>query len=277
MYLRGFYDDLQPGMRERTRLIEDQTGRKKLHVTLPGGRYQLSLDDGAVNLLCDSLGYDIGDIVPEPFVPILVATHDAWFPRQRDIESVVADLPTDGSLTNRQREALVEYLTSIRISSSHAPLVKEAIADSPISNTITSDDLQIKSLPPIPSKIDMEGGTRSGLPSDTTQDTESHSATETIDMSASSKTEEVVSDEQSITETDICQIPGIGETRAESLLQGGCTSVEEIADARPADIAAVTALTEQLATVAVEGAREIVGENESTVTRLATIRVRLRH
>jgi len=44
-------------MKDRTRLITDSSEKHKLLVSLPGGRYQLSLDDSAVVFLTDTLDY----------------------------------------------------------------------------------------------------------------------------------------------------------------------------------------------------------------------------
>ena len=85
-------------MRQPTRLIRDSVDRLKLEVSLPGGRYQLSLDDRAIIVLTDGLGLTERDTVPEPFVPIFVAMGDAWFPNQRDADAIIDDLSPDGTL-----------------------------------------------------------------------------------------------------------------------------------------------------------------------------------
>ena len=80
-------------MRQPTRLLRDAQDRYKLNVSLPGGRYQLSLDDPAVIVLKNELGLSTRDTVPNAFVPFFVATGDAWFPRQRDTDEILGDLP----------------------------------------------------------------------------------------------------------------------------------------------------------------------------------------
>ncbi|MCU4975827.1 helix-hairpin-helix domain-containing protein [Halobacteria archaeon AArc-m2/3/4] len=255
-------------MNERTVLAEDGTGRKKLKVSLPGGRYQLSLDDGAVSLLCDTLGYETNDFIPEPFVPLLVATGDAWFPRQRDTEQVVEDLPADGSLTNRQREALIGYLKTVRISPKNASLAKAALDRSPVSDAVDPEDLQINELPSIPDGIDLGGESPPKTQSQTRSDDGAASTSSEPPQATTSPRDEA--HERSVEETDLPRIPGIGSHRAEKLLKAGYTSVAQIADSRPSDIDHVNGISEQLATVAVEGAREVLGYEQSTATRLAS-------
>lgn len=247
-------------MRQRTTLTEDQTGRKKLKVSLPGGRYQLSLDDAADSLLCNDLELQVGDAVPEPLVPILVATRDAWFPRQQDTEEVVADLPTGGSLKSKQRSAVINYLKSTRVNPRDESLIIEVVANSPVADVIDETDLNVASLPDIPDGIDMGGDS---IAADTTSTESPTSGSEVDQPDASDQSSEQV-------HQDVQQIPGIGDHRAKPLVENGFTTASKIAESRPADIAEITGLSETMATVAVEGARELVGSTTPTEERLAS-------
>lgn len=140
-------------MVDPTRLIRDSTDRHKLKATLPGGRYQLSLDNQAVILLTNELGYSERDIVPDPIVPILVAMGDAWFPRERDVDQILKDLPSDGRLTGEQQVVVKKYLTSTLVQERNVMRLLTVLDDSPI-NSISEDDLEIKSLPTLPSSLD---------------------------------------------------------------------------------------------------------------------------
>lgn len=243
-------------MRERTVLVEDSTGREKLEVSLPGGRYQLSLDNSAVNLLCDDLGLGLGDVVPEAFVPVLVATRDAWFPHQRDTAAVVDALPAGDGLTDRQREALVEYLTSVRVNPRDASLVEAVVAASPVADEVDPDDLTVASLPEIPDDVDLGGGAGP------------ESAEQGSAATPDSRPQDAA-DETASEDTSLRAIPGVGDERADALVAGGYTSVAQVAESRPADVAETTRLDEGLATVAVEGAREVLGHDRPTSERLA--------
>lgn len=254
-------------MRRPTKLIEDGSGRQKLEVSLPGGRYHLSLHANAINLLCDDLGFEVGDSVPDPFVRILVATRDAWFPKQRDSESVVDELPADGTLTPPQREALINFLRSIAVSPRDADLVKRVVSESPVNDVIDPEEVSVKSLPLADSEL---------LPQETEAD---EAEREPFEVDAKKQAEDLLAEVQDGERKEpdlfgdelgkITEIPGIGPKRGSSLVEAGYHTPEEIADERPADIARVTGLGEQMATVAVEGAREITGYKTSTATRLA--------
>lgn len=141
-------------MRKPTRLVEDSSGRSKLKVSLPGGRYQLSLNDGAVTLFKNDLGLDVGSKVPEPFVPIVVATRDAWFPHEKDIDRVIDGLPTAGALSEKEHTVLVTYVTSTWIRPADKERVTKAVASSPISDDVDALQLRVKGLPSLPPGID---------------------------------------------------------------------------------------------------------------------------
>ncbi|WP_440764418.1 helix-hairpin-helix domain-containing protein [Natronorubrum sp. DTA7] len=221
--------------------------------------------------MCDTLGHGINDTVPDPFVPIFVATGDAWFPRQRDIDGVIDDLPADGTLTDTQREALIQYLTTVRISPRNAKHVERALEESPVADAVDPEELQVNELPEIPDGIDLgpESTTEDG--SETSSQHTSQSTTDsgagTVDGASTSPSD---ADSDAIEETEICTIPGIGPHRAEKLLEGGYANVDHIADSRPSDVADATGLNIQMATVAVEGAREITGYERPTADRLAS-------
>ncbi len=137
------------------RLIQDTTDRYKLKVSLASGRYQLSLDDRAVALLMDSLGFATGDSIPHPIAPIIVAMDDAWFPNERDFDNVIADLQSEGHLTTPEQEALGEYVTTSRIQERHVDRVLTAVAASPLEE-ITEEDLRIQPLPSLPPMFNAE-------------------------------------------------------------------------------------------------------------------------
>ncbi|MFB6071133.1 MAG: hypothetical protein ABEJ76_08930 [Halanaeroarchaeum sp.] len=126
-------------MRKRTRFIRDGTGRYKLKVSLPGGRYQLSLDSGAIIALQDGLGLAERDKVPEPFVRIFVAAGDAWFPNERDIDGVIEDLPADGKLSKNEREELIRYVEDKRVPPRNRTRFRRAVEESPIADDVDLD------------------------------------------------------------------------------------------------------------------------------------------
>jgi predicted flap endonuclease-1-like 5' DNA nuclease len=294
-------------MRERTVLTEDGTGQWKLVVSLPGGRNQLSLDDGAVTLLRDHLGFGVGNVVPDALVPVLVATRDARLPGEKDTEALVEAVPSGGSLSDRQCGVLVDHLTSIRISPRNAGLLEQVVADSPVADAVDPSDLTVAEPPRDPEGIESSGGidddTANGVQNEGTNEAEdevtsgaekgsaSGTSPETAardqpgqsatddrsEQQARDDPERPASDDPSGQSTggaseprDPDQIPGIGETRAESLAAGGFTSVREVAEVEPADVAEVAGLSGDMARVAVEGARELLGQEPSTAGRLAS-------
>jgi predicted flap endonuclease-1-like 5' DNA nuclease len=71
------------------------------------------------------------------------------------------------------------------------------------------------------------------------------------------------------TDPTVFDIPGIGVSRGHELCSAGFTSVEQLAETRPVDLADATSVGERISTTAIEGARELMGHEESTVTRLS--------
>lgn len=239
-----------------TRLIRDSTDRYKLEVSLPGGRYQLSLDDRAAIVLTDRLGLSVRDTVPEPFVPFFVAMGDAWFPRQRDVDSVIRDLSTDKTLTTDERSVLISYVTESRIAKRNANRVRLALKNSPISGAVDPDDLRIQEPPQLPDSLkqDEQRTTRERAREDKKETEQSGTASESQQKS------EIIE--------KLKQIPGIGPLRAEQLADGGIRSLESLANSRPGDVSTIDRISEEIAAVAVEGAREVLGQTEPASKRL---------
>jgi len=252
-------------MRQPTRLITDSADRYKLKVSLPGGRYQLSLDDRAVIVLTDGLELDVRDTVPDPFVPFFVATGDAWFPKQRDIDTVLVDLPTGGNLTDKERSVLVSYVTENPIAARNENYIKSVLEESPIAEAVDFSELQIQSLPDLPNVLAESGSTESAA-----EESKPHDEAEVSEPQADSEHEQTPpkpDSEEKILEA-LQQIPGIGPTRAERLVTGGVRSLTGLAESRPVDIQEIEGISEGLATVAVEGAREVIGETIPADQRL---------
>lgn len=238
-------------MYQPPKLIQDATDRYKLEISLPGGRYQLSLDDRAVNVLINDAGFDVRDAIPEPFVPFFVAMGDAWFPSEQDTGGVIEDLRMEGSLNSAEREALVDYVTESLIPEAKEKTVRSVIEASPIADEVDPTELQINELPEIPEW--------SGL-----ADTEPEETVQQTDAS-----EEKSLDKVSILET-LQSIRGIGPDRAKLFFEAGVTSLSDIADSRPVELAAINGISEGIAAVAIEGARELLGEAPAANKRLAT-------
>ncbi|WP_265110031.1 helix-hairpin-helix domain-containing protein [Halosolutus halophilus] len=137
-----------------------------------------------------------------------------------------------------------------------------------MADTIDPEELRVNELPPIPEGIDLGGESRAETGTRELDDEGTETTSPDPSHAASPRSEET--SDRSVDETDLCTIPGIGPHRAEKLLGYGYASVEQIADSRPSDIGEATGIGEQLATVAVEGAREIVGYEQSTASRLAS-------
>ena len=241
-------------MRQPTRLIRDSVDRLKLEVSLPGGRYQLSLDDRAIIVLTDGLGLTERDTVPEPFVPFFVAMGDAWFPNQRDADAIIDDLSADGTLSSQERSALISYVTDSNIAERNADRVKIAINNSPIAGDVSAEDLQIVDLPSIPDSLKPDEAV--GSPDDSVEAKQESTAPEKSPKPES----DIVS--------ELERIPGIGPKRANQLAEGGVTSLESLADSRPGYLADIEGITAGVAAVAVEGARELVGRTQSADERL---------
>ncbi|WP_283402505.1 helix-hairpin-helix domain-containing protein [Halorubrum sp. DM2] len=241
-------------MRQPTRLIRDSVDRLKLEVSLPGGRYQLSLDDRAIIVLTDKLGLTERDIVPEPFVPLFVAMGDAWFPNQRDADAIIEDLSSDQTLSSSERSALISYVTESNIAERNAERVRSVLEDSPIADDVSSEDLKVVDLPSLPDSLKPDEPTSSTgkareVEPDTTEPEKSERSTSEI-------------------ASELERIPGIGPKRAGQLVDGGVKSIETLADSRPGYLADIDGITEGVAAVGVEGAREIVGRTKPANERL---------
>lgn len=297
---------------EPPRLIEDSHERKKLKVSLPGGRYQLSLDDGGVILLCDRLGYNLRDTVPDLLVKILVATGDAWFPHERDYEQVIADLPETMSLPSSQIEEVVHFLESLKVPPTRIAAVRDVVVQSPLAEEIDPEEIAKKDLPTPPSgvfettpdpdeiaSLDTDTDTATGV-----QDKETDSATqpaetahrkadaaEAIATRADTSATDLETSIERLVErgatleeaigvlerqyaedtatVDIFDIPGVGTMRGYRLISANLDDVAELAESRPVDLSEEMGLNEQMATTIVEGARELVGGDESTAEQLA--------
>ncbi|KAB1197996.1 MULTISPECIES: helix-hairpin-helix domain-containing protein [Haloferax] len=262
-------------MRQPTRLIRDSAERHKLKVSLPGGRYQLSLDDRAVIVLTDELGLSVRDEVPTPFVPFFIAMGDAWFPRQRDVDSVIRDLPSEGSLTAADRDVLVSYVTDSLIAERREKWVLAAIENSPIADQIDSTDLRINKLPEPPKALRTS---KKNIVEDSVEHTERQRPTKRDEVAeVEPRTESDTTDQQKPESSAapkeeareaLQEIPGIGPHRAKQLAEGGVHSLAALADARPVDLAGIDGITEDIATVAVEGAREVLGHTVPASDRL---------
>lgn len=244
-------------MPQPPRLIRDGFERDKLKVSLPGGRYQLSLNDRAVNLLRDDLGLETRDTVSEAFVPFFVALGDAWFPNEKDTRRIIEDLRGQSYLTENQRQVLLDYVTQSNVPEANVPDVLAAIEQSPLEDEVDADDLTIQPLPEIPAWSSLGAD-------ETNDDTASPSSTETPD-------EEAETDQRSEAVVGaIEQIRGIGEIRAQKLADGGFTSITDLAEARPVEVSQIDGISHDIAVVAIEGARERLGQKEPAASRLAT-------
>lgn len=134
------------------RLKRDRTGRWTVKVSLPSGRYELSLNDRAVTVVLDELDRDQGDAVPEPFVPIFVATGDAWFPNEKDTSSIIDSMIVSDEFENGEVEVLERYLQKpLR------PARKQFVEDVLSRMEFPVDiELEERSLPPIPDFVDID-------------------------------------------------------------------------------------------------------------------------
>lgn len=243
-------------MQQQPRLIEDAAERYKLKVSLPGGRYQLSLDNRAVNVLMNDLGLEVRDTVPEPFVPFFVAMGDAWFPNERDTAGIVGDLRSGGNLSPSERDVLITYVSESLIPEARESHVQSAISDSPIADAVDPGDLNINSLPEIPSGYGLLDS----------EDSKSDQVEATGDTESTADTTEP--SESDVVET-LQEIPGIGTQRATAFAKAGITSLAEIAESRPIELSTIDGITEGVGAVAVEGARELLGQKTPASERLA--------
>jgi predicted flap endonuclease-1-like 5' DNA nuclease len=259
-------------MRQPPRLIRDSADRYKLKISLPGGRYQLSLDDRAVIVLIDELGLTVRDTVPEPFIPFFVAMGDAWFPRQRDVDAVLEDLQIDGRLDSDEYSVLHSYVTETRVPERNADRVRRVLEQSPLADELDSEALQIQSLPSIPDILEGSETTESGAKSaggktDSGSSMEKRqTGTKQQQPPPGQQTEQEAVDDIAL-ET-LQEIPGIGPHRAEQLVDGGVKSLAALAEARPVDLASLIGISEDIAAVAVEGAREVLGQTPPASERL---------
>ncbi len=213
----------------------------------------------------DDLGLTLGNTVPEPFVPILVATRNAWFPHEKDVDNIIKGLPTKGEMTEDERVALVNYLTTTWIGSRDEERVIEVVNRSPIADEVDLSQLRVKSLPSLPQGIDFGVDQGTTCENVSSGKTEMASAAENV----SSETTPQVGENQDTAVEELQEVPGIGEKRANDILSLGITTLQDLAEMRPADLAEAPGLSYELALVAVEGAREVTGGKRSTADRLA--------
>lgn len=256
-------------VRYSARLIRDGTGQHKLKVSLPGGRYQLSLDDRAINVVKDDLGRDTGETIPEAFVPFFVAFGDAWFPNEKDTSSLIKDLPAGKGLDAKEQNILIAYVTNTLIPSKNETYAIEALNQSPISEEVSPDDLRLKELPSPPEGIFQDSTGAEFGRDNTQQESLSEDSTEepVEEDTAGVSTDQEAIDENLIEEFE--KLPGVGPKRAEAIARSGITSLEELAESRPVEMGAVTQFSEDMTAVAIEGAREAVSDKRPTHERLA--------
>lgn len=134
-------------------LAEDSKDRKKIKVSLPGGRYQLSLDGPGVVLIEQELGYERGHVLPDLLVKVLVASGDAWFPNQRDYQGVVEDIQETNTASDWELQALADYLRSRNVPEARASLVRDIVEDSPLQDYLDPSDMAVNELPTAPPGI----------------------------------------------------------------------------------------------------------------------------
>lgn len=247
-------------MKDRCRLIRDATERFKIELPLPGGQYQLSLDDQAVTLLTNELGYSERDVITDGVVPILIARGDAWFPNQRDVDSVIDDFQVQSPLVGAERDKIVDYVTDTGVKTRNVGRLLAALEKVGIS-TISEEDLSVRSLPSIPSSIDMDGPNNREPASNKTEGSTANPRMSHGQSEADSLDEGAAQFEE---------IPGIGPKRSQKLAESGIDSLSELAETRPDDLAASTSIPETLAAVAIEGARELETRGPAVENRLAS-------
>lgn len=273
-------------MRDRSKLVEVTRGEPRLDVSLPDGSYRLSLADSAVELLREEIALEFGDIVPTPYVPILVARRDARFSDDRDPGEVVPKLPAHGPMSDRERDALVAYLRSTPVDPRDISLVERVVAESPVSDSVAPSELAIDPRPETESTThdtDWEGarsgsdssGSAGGTAAPSDVDAGSgpggDSADDAHDGDEAGRVDDASTDDGPTgAERDVRTIPGVGDTRASKLEQDGVSSVEQVAAADPDALAEIPGISQQLGEVAVEGARELVGDEPPTAARLAS-------
>ena len=127
------------------RLVRDGTGARKLSIFLSGTRYQLSLADSAVVFLENDGGITVGETVPKPFAVILIAMGSAWFPNQRDTESILRDVSAPQSVPGEQKTRIKQYVTDTYITKSNVENVLQALEMIGI-ETITEEELLVNTV-----------------------------------------------------------------------------------------------------------------------------------
>jgi len=290
----------------RPRLIKDSNGRRKLKISLPGGRYQLSLDDAGVNLLCDQLEFDLRNTVPDVAVKVLLATGDAWFPHERDHQSVINDLPETRSATNSELKGLADHLQSVRVQQARMSTLIEVIEASRLSEFLEPSEIEVQELPDVPDGIfeDTETDTTDREVETTVEEEATDTAgesksifqsaervVESLALETGGKKSEIESDVERLVKEEgnlediqrvlkykydvesdpsIFDIRGVGTFRGYRMMRAGIDSIDELAASRPIDLAEMTYMSEDMATMVIEGARELVGAEDSTTKQLAS-------
>ncbi len=252
-------------MVKSTRLIRDAADRYKLKVSLSSGRYQLSLDDRAVIFLTDLLGLSEQDTVPNPLVPFFVAMGDAWFPNERSVEDILADIPVEGTLTADERSALVSYLKNTHIKARNEQRVRDVIEASSIADAIDQEELSIKELPSIPEGL---ASSDSDTPSVNTDQGQDPKSKETQQESTGESTVETDSS-ASKPQRPLLDIPGVGAVYAETLRNAGHTTVRDIVTIPAEELAAETSLSKETAQCIRLGAKELRGEKGTPLETVA--------
>jgi hypothetical protein len=139
--------------RHHPRLVHDATGDRKIELSLPGGRYQLSLTESGVALVKDGLNAGLGDDLPVLAVRALVATGDASFPSQRDYRRILDDLSAEASATPRERAAVADYLRSRRVREARLDAVHDVVEESALGRNLDVDEIEVRERPSVPDGI----------------------------------------------------------------------------------------------------------------------------
>lgn len=244
------------------RLIRDSTGGYKLKASLSSGQYQLSLDESAIILLTDQLGLSEQDTVPAPFVPFLVAKGDAWFPNEREIDGVIEYYQSIGTLTSTEQSKLVAYLTESRIKARNEDRVWTAIENSPLADKIDRSDLQIQELPSLPENL------RSGSSEESSHNEGSVSDTETNQTQTSKSTSDNTQSPSEVSGS-LTDIPGIGDSYAETFRNNGFLTISDIAETPPTVLAEQTSIPPDDTQCIHVGAGEVRGDDGTPIATVA--------
>jgi len=244
------------------RLIRDRSGRYKLKISLPGGRYQLSLDDQAVIVLTDQLGLSVDDTVPAPFVPFFVAMDDAWFPNQRDIDGIVQQFQSNWNLTSAEESILKSYLTETPIKSRNEKRVWKVIKESPLADEIEQSDLQIQDLPPISDPLNSPH-------TDDSPDSGSSVSKPTDGGEQTTESEAVAASTSSEPQDTLTAVPGIGDNYASALRKEGFQTISDVADTPAAEIDEKTTVPLEAAQCIQVGAKETRGDKITAIAAIA--------